>query len=438
MEVYVLDNYYLAITLLITIGYQLFFFAIAFSLKFDKLTDFAGGTNFVVLAIITLAFSGHHNGRQIAASLFIMVWGVRLSGFLLFRIIKTGKDDRFDDKRDKFFPFLGFWIFQMIWVWTVSLPVTVLNSPNVTQYPQPAFGTGRDIGGIVLFAIGIIMESVSDVQRYIFKSRQSDKSAICDKGFFNSDQPHFPCIEPIHSIGPTRLFIAFHSVFKVLSRKSSHTSLKLIKEDIQDNMDVSCQCGAITFKTPLPKPLAIYICHCDECRRQSSSAFGCSAIFPSFKLPNKDLMSVYSRPTASGHTLNCFFCKTCGTRLIHSTPGKDIVSVKGGCIEGLDWKQARHIWCKRAMVPIPEGVERDEEEPDEVGLGADIVITGSGGGRDDEKRRLEKKEKESKGKGKEPARISEMDREPTQPRRKLSAFGKLKIRGHDSETDLRG
>jgi hypothetical protein len=37
-EVHVLDNYYLAITLLITIAYQLFFFSIAFSLKFDKLT----------------------------------------------------------------------------------------------------------------------------------------------------------------------------------------------------------------------------------------------------------------------------------------------------------------------------------------------------------------------------------------------------------------
>lgn len=44
----------------------------------------------------------------------MMVWGARLSGFLLFRIIKTGKDDRFDDKRDKFFPFLGFWVFQMV------------------------------------------------------------------------------------------------------------------------------------------------------------------------------------------------------------------------------------------------------------------------------------------------------------------------------------
>lgn len=36
--VHVLDDYYLAITLLITVAYQLFFFAIAFSFKFDKLT----------------------------------------------------------------------------------------------------------------------------------------------------------------------------------------------------------------------------------------------------------------------------------------------------------------------------------------------------------------------------------------------------------------
>lgn len=192
MEVHVLDNYYLAITFLITVGYQLFFFAIAFSLKFDKLTDFAGGTNFMVLAVITLAFSGHHNARQIVASLFIMVWGLRLSAFLLFRILKTGKDDRFDDKRDKFFPFLGFWVFQMLWVWTVSLPVTVLNSPNVTQYPQPAFGTGRDIGGVILFGIGFIMESVSDIQKYLFRSHNADKSKICDKGFFSwSRHPNY-------------------------------------------------------------------------------------------------------------------------------------------------------------------------------------------------------------------------------------------------------
>ena len=183
-QVHALDDYYLAITLLITIGYQLFFFCIAWSFKFDKLTDFAGGTNFVVLAVITLAFSGHHHARQIVDSLFIMLWGARLSGFLLFRILKTGKDDRFDDKRDKFFSFLGFWVFQMVWVWTVSLPVTILNSPRVTRFNQPDFGTGRDIAGVILFAIGFILESVSDVQKYQFRSKPENKGKVCDVGFF--------------------------------------------------------------------------------------------------------------------------------------------------------------------------------------------------------------------------------------------------------------
>jgi hypothetical protein len=34
----VLDDYYLAITLLVTVAYQLFFFSIALYFKFDKLT----------------------------------------------------------------------------------------------------------------------------------------------------------------------------------------------------------------------------------------------------------------------------------------------------------------------------------------------------------------------------------------------------------------
>lgn len=90
-----------------------------------------------------------------------------------------------DDKRDKFFSFLGFWVFQMFWVWTVSLPVTILNSPNVTKYPQPDFGTGRDIAGCILYGIGLFMESWSDVQKYRFRSSHAgDKAAICNVGLF--------------------------------------------------------------------------------------------------------------------------------------------------------------------------------------------------------------------------------------------------------------
>ncbi|EHK39998.1 uncharacterized protein TrAtP1_006025 [Trichoderma atroviride] len=183
MAAHVLDDYYLGITAIVTVGYQLFFFAIAYACKFDKLTDFAGGSNFIVLAVVTVSLSHPHNGRQLVVTLFLIAWAVRLTSFLFFRILKTGKDDRFDEMRQKFFPFLGFWILQMLWVWTVSLPVTVLNSPAVTRYPQHSFGTGRDIAGIVLYSIGLAIEAISDAQKYRFRSKH-DGQAVCDQGLF--------------------------------------------------------------------------------------------------------------------------------------------------------------------------------------------------------------------------------------------------------------
>ncbi|KAJ9151874.1 Centromere protein V [Pleurostoma richardsiae] len=162
-------------------------------------------------------------------------------------------------------------------------------------------------------------------------------------------------------------------------------------------MEAHCQCGSVSFHTPLEKPLALYICHCSECRRQTSSAFGTSAIFPKFPLPDAELLSCYSRPTASGQTLYCYFCKNCGTRLIHMTPGKNVVSVKGGCLEGLDWKTAIHIWTKSAMVPIPEGCETYEEEStttdysdSQESLDQPGMLVGSGGS-ENEERDLHKK-----------------------------------------------
>lgn len=45
--------------------------------------------------------------------------------------------------------------------------------------------------------------------------------------------------------------------------------------------------------------------------------------------------------------------------------GKNFVAVKGGCIEGLDWSKAIHIWTKSAMVPIPENATSTDEESSE-------------------------------------------------------------------------
>ena len=45
---------------------------------------------------------------------------------------------------------------------------------------------------------------------------------------------------------------------------------------------------------------------------------------------------------------------------------RDTVSIKGGLVEGLNWKGAKHIYTRSAVVPIPHGVERCDGAPEEM------------------------------------------------------------------------
>jgi hypothetical protein len=58
-------------------------------------------------------------------------------------------------------------------VWTVSMPIVILNSPAVSDKriggDNPKFGTGRDITGIVIWALGILIEATADQQKVEFQ-----------------------------------------------------------------------------------------------------------------------------------------------------------------------------------------------------------------------------------------------------------------------------
>ncbi|KAA1081525.1 hypothetical protein PGTUg99_011184 [Puccinia graminis f. sp. tritici] len=86
--IYVLDNSYLSITFLISLAIQSLAFIISYTLQFDKITDFSGGSNFFILALITLIYGQTFESRNWIASLAVMFWAIRLAGFLLFRFVE--------------------------------------------------------------------------------------------------------------------------------------------------------------------------------------------------------------------------------------------------------------------------------------------------------------------------------------------------------------
>lgn len=139
-----------------------------------------------------------------------------------------------------------------------------------------------------------------------------------------------------------------------------------------DIMEGRCQCGQVHFVTPIPKPLHIYICHCTECRHQSSSTYGMTMTFPAFEIhpPSPNSIAIYSRPNPNGRT-DGYFCTMCGCRLLHRAfsrmgEGAKTVSVKSGCLDGVTKEMMRsavHIWTKSAVIDIPEDAKAYEEEP---------------------------------------------------------------------------
>ncbi|KAL5726732.1 hypothetical protein ACHQM5_009744 [Ranunculus cassubicifolius] len=183
----IMDSHFLAITAIITVGYQFVFFIITVLLKFDKVTDFAGSTNFIVLSIVTLILKGDWHFRQVTLTLLVVIWGLRLGIFLLMRILQWGEDRRFDEMRSNIGKLAVFWIFQAVWVWTVSLPVTFVNASNNHPSVQAV-----DIIGWIMFVIGFSLEATADQQKLVFKNSTESRGKWCNVGVWKfSRHPNY-------------------------------------------------------------------------------------------------------------------------------------------------------------------------------------------------------------------------------------------------------
>ncbi|XP_047319952.1 uncharacterized protein LOC124923979 [Impatiens glandulifera] len=183
----VLDSHFLALTAIVTVAYQFLFFVITALLKFDKVTDFAGSTNFIILAVLTLVLKGSWHFRQIAVSFLVVIWGLRLGIFLLMRILQWGEDRRFDEMRANIVKLAGFWTFQAVWVWTVSLPVTIVNASDRNPSLQPV-----DIIGRIMWLAGIVIEATADRQKLKFKNNPENRGKWCNIGVWSySRHPNY-------------------------------------------------------------------------------------------------------------------------------------------------------------------------------------------------------------------------------------------------------
>ncbi|KAK6956883.1 hypothetical protein Daesc_002165 [Daldinia eschscholtzii] len=117
--------------------------------------------------------SGFH-WRQVALSVAVAFWSVRLGAYLFHRVLHQGHDSRFDTLRSSPGKFAAAWFGQATWVSVCLAPVLAINAvPPAMLAALPLRVT--DFLGLALFVGGFALEIVADRQKGEWLRRRREK-----------------------------------------------------------------------------------------------------------------------------------------------------------------------------------------------------------------------------------------------------------------------
>jgi hypothetical protein len=131
-----------------------------------------------------------------------------------------------------------------------------------------------------------------------------------------------------------------------------------------------CQCGQICYEIHA-QPLTLYLCHCKECQKQSSSAFGMSLTVPrDAVILVQGQPKTWTRKADSGRDVTCSFCGNCGTRLFHDRAyNPETINVKAGTLNDTSGlSPVGNLWTSSAQpwMPLSDQTLNYEEQPQNI------------------------------------------------------------------------
>jgi steroid 5-alpha reductase family enzyme len=150
----------------------------------DKLTDLLYSLSFAVAAVLVFFYADPGHRAAASMTLMVVIWAVRLGGYLFVRIHRMEKDERFDAMRPNALRLAGFWSLQALTVWVVLLPLFL-----TLRYPEPARGMAgyqallEGLGSVV-WLLGLLLETVADWQKHQFRNNPANKGRFVSTGLW--------------------------------------------------------------------------------------------------------------------------------------------------------------------------------------------------------------------------------------------------------------
>ncbi|KAJ4248334.1 hypothetical protein NW757_008492 [Fusarium falciforme] len=124
----------------------------------------------------------------------------------------------------------------------------------------------------------------------------------------------------------------------------------------------SCACGLLKYSFN-SEPLVCVLCHCNGCKRSSSSVYTHNLLVPAATFTTSGIAKTYTDKGQSGKNRSFYFCQECGTTLyITSENIPRVVVVKAGTLDDLSLNEINYrptveIFCKEKYSWLPN-IER--------------------------------------------------------------------------------
>jgi steroid 5-alpha reductase family enzyme len=155
-------------------------------IKNASIVDLFWGLGFVFVSVFYFLNTGRPESRKILLLILVVLWGLRLSGYLFWRNRGKGEDFRYQqfrknygEKRYWWISFFQVFLLQGILMWLISAPL--LGAQFFGQERNFGF---FDIFGIFVWTLGIIFEAGGDFQLAAFKANPENKGKVLDSGFW--------------------------------------------------------------------------------------------------------------------------------------------------------------------------------------------------------------------------------------------------------------
>jgi steroid 5-alpha reductase family enzyme len=146
-----------------------------------------GSLTYVLVITLALIFSRGIDARAILLWAMVVIWALRLGTFLVRRIHKAGKDDRFDELKPSFLRFLNVWTIQGLWV-TFTMAAALVAITTTKQVELDLFA----LIGFLIWIFGFSMEAVADLQKSRFNADPANKGKFIHTGLWSrSRHPNY-------------------------------------------------------------------------------------------------------------------------------------------------------------------------------------------------------------------------------------------------------